>query len=205
MATRPEPRRSAAGSDGRRRAAVALTAAGALLVVVALAALVAGLAGNGDDDAGAASPAGPARTAALVDRRMGVALRHPRTWRRDADRRAVRLAAPDRRLGLSITTVRSRPAVAEVRSSVERSVVQTFAQARVLRRFGGRMGGRPARLTAIAARNARGERLDVLLGVVASRWRTYAVVAFGSPAAPPELLRQAEAVLASLQFRRPGR
>ena len=190
--------------DGRRPAAVALTVAGLAVVAAALVALVLGLTG-GDDEDPPPAPRAVSATVAVDDASFGVRLRHPRGWTRAGDRRAIRLASPDRRLGLSITTVASRPAVARIAGAVERGVLRTLRRGVVLRRFGGRIGGRPARLSAIRARNARDEQLDVLLGVVASRWRTYAVVTFGSAGASQAVLRQGESILASLQFRRPGR
>ncbi|HYF25773.1 MAG TPA: hypothetical protein VD931_08560 [Baekduia sp.] len=188
----------------RDRSSLALLGAGGLLVVAAAAALVLGLTGAGGDDdppAGRAAPAGKL----LDSARFGIRLRHPDSWRRRPGGRAIRLVSGDRRVGLTITTAAARPAVAEVRPQLERSVLRTLDGARVIDRGAGRVGGRPARLTAIRARNERREVVDALAITVASRYRTYAIVAFGSPAAAQAVLREARAVLDSVRFRRPGR
>lgn len=168
--------------------------------MAAVAALVVGLTTGGDDPVRERG----LRTAVVDDARFGVRLRHPRSWRRDRDPRAIRLVSPDRRLGLSVTTVASRPAAARVRAGVERAVLRTFRDPQVVGRSRGSVGGRPARLTAARARNGRGEQLDVLLAVASSRWRTYAVMTFGSPRASQQVLREAESILASLRFTRPA-
>jgi len=184
------------------RAGAALAAVGIGLVVAALVALILGLFGGGDD-LRARIGAAARRTVVVTDRRLGVSLRVPSSWRRLPSSRAVRVQSADRRIGLSVSSVASRPRALAMAGTIGRSVAGSLREGKVIERGRVRFGGRPAVLMAVTGRNARGESLQVLAMSVESRWRTYAVATFGSRRTSQPVLRQAQSVIASLTFTRP--
>lgn len=183
-----------------RRAGTALVVIGAVVLVLAVVGLVVGLAGGPDEPRKPAAPA----AGFLSDRRFGVALRLPSGWHRLPGRQAVRVQDADGRLGLSITTVASRPDLAGAHGEVEAALRRSLRASRVVRRWRGVVAGRPAALIALAGRNASGAVLHVLGATTTSRWRTYAVVVFGAPGVPAAELREARDIMRTLRFGRPG-
>lgn len=173
----------------------------ALLVAVPLTIALRG--GGGDQGESAAAPR-PELGERQRDRRLGIALRLPPGWDRDRKAGALRLRSPDR----SVLITFSAPGPARDARAVHRAaldaVAASYRRVRIRSREGqARLGGRPARVAAIAARHPRrGERLRVLVATATGSDRAYLVQVFAAGRRPPPALVEAQATIAALRLLR---
>ena len=191
----PDPR-----TIWKRRAALMAVIALIVAIPVAIA-----LGGGSDEPDPAADPpqaAAPELGEVDSDRKLEVVLRLPDGWTRRDKHDAVAYRSADR----SVLVAISAPGPAADADSIHSAAVDAIkGQYRAVDVSGppsrGRLGGRPAKTTAIAARNPKTrDPVRILVSTAKGDKRAYLVEVFAAGSDPTAALIQAQAVLNGLQL-----
>lgn len=159
-----------------------------------------------DDDE--RSPRGETRSAlaaearrpgtAILDPATGARVQPPRDWHLGRRAGALRLTAPDRSAIVSISAPGPAADLDEVLGAGVTALAQSLRDVRERRRSRRELAGLPATEVILTARNAGGERIDVVVVGVRGRRRAYLVEAFLAEDIHRARLREAQAVLSTL-------
>jgi len=140
----------------------------------------------------------------VTDRRLAVQLSYPLTWERRSKDGVTRLKSPDGSMTIAIASPTGPGKARQVRSDTERALREAYGPARVVARDRGRLSRQPALATEFAATSRRGDPLRILSVVASSGYRTYTMALFSGPRPDPRRYAEAQMILRSLHFIRPG-
>jgi hypothetical protein len=185
-----------------KRRAVLMAAIG-LIVAIPLTIALSG----GDDDSEPAleptAPATPAFGEAERDRRLGVELRIPDGWsrsKRAGD--AIAYRSKDRSVLVAISAPGPAGDADSIQNAAMSAIKDQYRAVDVVKVSSRRrLGGRPARTAAIAARNPRTrEPVRILVSTAKGRKRAYLVEVFAAGSDPTAAQVEAQVVLETLRL-----
>ncbi|MBA3326753.1 MAG: hypothetical protein H0T43_00420 [Solirubrobacterales bacterium] len=171
-----------------------LVLAGIVVAVVVVLSL------GGDD--GDAPPAPAARTVAVPG--LGLAFSHPASWKREIDRRVIRLRSPDGSATLTFASPIAGREPARVTEALRSALRRALAPARVIGEGPGKLGNRDVTSFEVRGR-ARGKTVRALGIVDSTPYRTYTVTVL-TPARPSRMrLQEVRAILQTVRLTEPVR
>jgi hypothetical protein len=172
------------------------------VAAIAAVALSDGASEPGPAGAPGAAAVAPQLARSFTDPSLAVLVRHPAGWSAGRRSGAVRVAARDRTVVISV----SAPAPAREARSVLRTALQAieaeYGDVRVSPGGDRTIAGLRTRSAVVSATNARGTPVRVLVAAASGRRRAYLVQVFAARDAPAGRLAEAQAVLGSLTMGR---
>jgi len=202
---RPQTRSSAA--PARRRQALAL------IVTLGLGTLLGwALFGREGDEAtrtvdNTRSTAVAQPKAALAQKsypKLGVSFGRPSGWKASVQGGVVKLSATDATVSLAVSISGGANREKEIRRSDQAQMLRLFKPARVIGRTRGKLGPLPVLSTEIAGTTKRRRPLRILTTAATSRFRTYSLQVFSTPAPPAARLSEVRTILDSFRFAEPS-
>lgn len=153
-------------------------------------------------DGGESPPRSPVRLVSVPE--LGLALAHPRDWRRTVAGRVIRLRSPDGTAVMTFASPRAGRAPEAVKAALVRELRRQLHPAEVLRDGPGRLAGRRVHSVELAGVAGRPPRRTRALALVDSTpYRTYAITLL-TPARPSRRrIEQVSRILASVRLARP--
>ncbi len=194
----PPPRRGLRLLTGK--VGIVVIAALVLAAMAGTAVLVLG--GRSEKDrAGRSSPAAGA-PAGTFFRARGLAVEgiRPPGWRLASSRRAVRLTSPGRAGIVAVSAAPRSVSASALMTSTLAALGRSYRKERLSKRRGAKLGGRAGIAVSGSATNSRGVRLDLLVSTAKGRRRTYLLQVFVARAPAGLRLRQAQALVNSLEL-----
>jgi hypothetical protein len=184
----------------KRRAA--LMAVVGLLVAIPVTLIVRGGGDDdGDDSPPPAEPQIPEVGDVRVDRKLGVELRLPAGWKRNREKEAVSFRSDDGSVLIAISAPGPEEDVRAIHRAAVEAVERKYRAVEVVDRDAkARLGGRPADLTAISARQPKDRSpLRILIVTARGEKRAYLVEVFAAGEDPNAALVEAQVLLNNLR------
>lgn len=175
----------------------------AVLVLAAMAGTaVLVLGGRSEKGETQTTPPAPGAAAGTFFRARALAVEgiRPPGWRLARSRRAVRLTSPERAGIVAVSAAPRSVGARALMTSTLAALERSYRKVRLSRRRRAQLGGRAGIAVSGSATNSRGVRLDLLVSTAKGRRRTYLLQVFVARAAAGLRLRQAQALVNSLEL-----
>jgi hypothetical protein len=146
-------------------------------------------------------PPPPAPAEQVRDRDLGLLAALPDGWRQRKREGVLRLRNQDRSVGVTITAPGPADDADEIFDTAREVIREEYRRVRALRRFQGRLGGRPTRAAVFTARDPEhGTPLIINAMVAEGRRRAYLVQVFTDARGDAGARAEGQAVLRFLRF-----
>ena len=174
-----------------------------MLVLAGLAVGAAVLFSRSGDEPARTQPAPAARIVSVPP--LGLAFRHPASWRRTVDRRVIRLRSPEGDVVMTFASPVAERAPMAVKRALQRSLRERFAPAEIVNDGEGRLGQRTANVFELLGRTDGDDPVRALGIVESTPFRTYAITVI-TPARPSaRRIEQVQEILDSVSLSEPVR
>jgi hypothetical protein len=181
----------------------ALMAVVGLLVAIPVTLIVRG---GDDDNESPPTPVAsevPAVGQVRVDRKLGVALRLPAGWKRSKEQDAVSFRSGDGSVLIAISAPGPEEDAKEIHRAAVEAIESKYRAVEVVNRDGKtRLGGRPAELAAISARQPKDRSpLGILVVTAKGKKRAYLAEVFAAGEDPNAALVEGQVLLNNLRIK----